>query len=103
MILNNRIETLINKNNMLNPAQISFVKGSRTADHVLALKTILDAYQAKQKPIYACFIDFRKAFNNVSIYGMFVKLVRYGLSFKILKSLFSMYSQLQSCVKVGKE
>ena len=32
---------------------------------------------------------------------MFVKLVRYGLSLKVLKLLSSMYSQLQSCVKIG--
>ena len=32
---------------------------------------------------------------------MFVKLVRYGLPLKVLKLLCSMYSQLQSCVKIG--
>ena len=101
VILNNRIVTFLNKNNILSPAQIGFVKGCRTADHVFALKTILDTYKSKQKPIYACFIDFRKAFDNVWRYGMFVKLVRYGLSLKVLKLLLSMYSKLRSCVKVG--
>ena len=100
VILNNRIVTFLNKNKILNPAQIGFMKGCSTADHVFALKTILDTYKSKQKPIYACFIDFKKAFGSVWRYGMFVKLVRYGLSLKVLKLLSSMYFQLQSCVKM---
>ena len=103
VILNNRIVTFINKNKnkILNPAQIGFMKGCSTADHVFALKTILDTYKSKQKPIYACFINFKKAFDSVWRYGMFVKLVRYGLSLKVLKLLSVMYSLLQSCVKIG--
>ena len=99
VILNSRIVTFLNKNNILNPAQI--YEDYRTADHVFALKTILNTYKAKRKLIYACFMDFRKAFDNVWRYGMFVKLVRFGLSLKVLKLLLSMYSQLRSCVKAG--
>ena len=47
--------------------QIGFQSGHRTADHVCTLKTLIDKHviQNKNNTIYACFVDFKKAFDSV--------------------------------------
>jgi hypothetical protein len=50
--------------NLMHPTQIGFIPGNRTADHILTLKTLHDKYvkQSENGKIYACFVDFKKAF-----------------------------------------
>ena len=47
--------------------QIGFFPKNRTADHALTLKTLHDKYvkHSKNGKIYACFVDFKKAFDSV--------------------------------------
>lgn len=48
IILNTRLTSFLESKSVLNPAQIGFMKGSRTSDHVFALKMIIYSY-TKQK------------------------------------------------------
>ena len=45
--------------------QGGFRKGHSTIDHVFVLKTLIDLYLNKRERIYCCFIDYKKAFDNV--------------------------------------
>ena len=52
-----------------------FLPNNRTADHVLALPTLMDKYvHCHQEKVYACFVDFRKAFDSVWLDGLLYKL-----------------------------
>ena len=52
--------------NILHNSQIGFLPKNRTADDVLTLRTLIDKYVYHQnEKIYACFVDFRKAFDSV--------------------------------------
>ena len=45
---------------------IGFLQNNRTADHVFTLRTLIDKYVYNHnEKIYACFIDFKKAFDSV--------------------------------------
>jgi hypothetical protein len=63
--------------NIIHPSQIGFMPGNRTADHILTLKTLPDKYvkQHKKKNIYACFVDFKKAFDSIWHDGLLLKLL----------------------------
>ena len=50
---------------------------NRTADHVLTLRTLIDKYvHCHQEKVYACFVDFRKAFDSVWHDGLLYKLLQ---------------------------
>ena len=73
--MNTRLNGFLESNKITNKSQIGFRKNCRTANHLLVLKTLIDVYKLKRKPIFACFIDFRKAYDSVWREGLFFKLI----------------------------
>jgi hypothetical protein len=69
-------------------------------NHVLVLKTLIDVYKLKRKPIFACFIDFRKAYDSVWREGLFFKLIINGCSKNFIRIMLSMYSSVNTSVKL---
>ena len=100
LILNSRFNTLLERY-ILNECQIGFRRGFRTSDHVLVLKTLIDSYKNKKRPLFACFIDFRKAYDSVWREGLFYKLMQYGCSKNFVRVLLSMYSSVRVAVKLN--
>ena len=71
-ILNNRLWEVVNRFEVLTESQAGFRKGYRTTDHLFTITTLIDHYTTKnKKPLFLCFIDFRKAFDRVDheLYG----------------------------------
>lgn len=68
------------------------MKKCRTADHMFVLKTIIDKYLHKKDKIYACFVDFKKAFDTVTHPAIYLKLLNMnigGLFYKLIKDMHS--------------
>ena len=68
--------------------------GNRTADHILTLKTIHDKYvkQHSNEKIYACFVDFKTAFDSIWHDGLFLKLLENkigGRFYDLTKDLYT--------------
>jgi len=101
LILNNRMTQFCENNNIIKDNQIGFRNKFRTADHVFTLKTLIDQSFAKKKPLYACFVDFKKAYDSVWREGLFLKLLEAGFSCKFVKTIQGMYTGLQSCVQLS--
>ena len=53
----------------------------------------------RKKPLYICFVDFKKAFDTVSHHIRWCKLIRYGIKGKFLDLIKSMYAKVKSCVR----
>ena len=78
-ILYNRLEKYLYTNSIICKEQIGFKKGSRTDDLILTLKTIIDKAFKSSKKVYACFIDFKKAFDTINMEALFYKLFQYNI------------------------
>ena len=66
IILNNRLDKFLLEHNIIHETQIGFSKNSRTSDHLFVLKCLVDKYiNSGGKHLYACFVDFHKAFDTV--------------------------------------
>ena len=64
--MNARLNDFLEENKIINRCQIGFRRKHRTADHLLVLKSIIDCYKLKRKPIFTRFIDFKKkAYDSV--------------------------------------
>ena len=74
LLLNNSLKNFVNKEDALKFNQTGFRKAFRTADHVLALKTLTDKYLNRNQNLYICFVDFRKAYDSIWRKYLFHKL-----------------------------
>jgi len=97
-VLNKRITNFCETNEILHENQTGFRKGYSTIDHVFLLKFIMDAVKKSKHKLYCAFIDYRKAFDCVWRNGLWVKLVRSGVTGKIFDVIKYMYQEVQSCV-----
>lgn len=64
-ILNNRLNTWLEKYRIIHESQIGFRKGHSTIDNIWILKEIIQIYKNDIKPLYICFIDLSKAFDSI--------------------------------------
>jgi hypothetical protein len=99
-ILNSRLNEFLAKRNVIPIEQIGFTKKKRTVDHMFILRSLVEQHTKKgSKPLYACFIDFRKTFDSVWLQGLFYKMRQIGISDKFYKIVKEMYSKTKLCVK----
>ena len=99
-MLQKRLQTFLDDNNILNDFQAGFRPDYRTTDHLFTLKTLINKYVYKNKtPIYAAFIDFSKAFDSVWRPGLYKKLLNLGIGGNFYRVLKSMYSSTKFAIK----
>ena len=80
-------------NGLLSDNQGGFRKNYRTVDKVFMMKTILKKYIYKEKrKVYACFVDFKKAFDSVWRSALFIKLQSVGIRGKLYNIIHDLYS-----------
>ena len=53
------------------------------------------------KRLFACFVDFEKAFDKISRNGLIEKLCNLGISGNILRTIENMYQNDEACIKIG--
>ena len=91
-IINSRLIKYLESHKLLRPEQIGFRKKCRTADHIFVINTLIKLYKQKQKPIFACFVDLKKAFDSISHASLLYKLLKLnmnGLVYKVIKNMYS--------------
>lgn len=83
------------------PNQLGFVADAQTADHILTLSTILEKYVKKQKKrVYACFVDYAKAFDSVCREALLYKMSCLGIGGNYMKVIHDMYDRSSTKVKL---
>ena len=77
-------------------------KGSRTSDHLMVIKFLIDKIVKKgKKRLYACFVDIRKAYDCTIRELLYKKLMTdYGVGGNFLRLLQSMYDNHKVYVRV---
>lgn len=97
-IINTRLEWWAESNNILNITQFGFRKNRRTTDAIFIMNSLIQHYNKRKRILYACFIDFRKAFDSVNHSLLWSKLAHLGCSTTILTVLQNMYAKAESVV-----
>ena len=82
------------------PNQLGFTKGAQTYDHVLTMQTIITKYKKLKRPVYAIFVDFKKAFDSVCRPALFLKLAKSGATGKFYSVLKDMYQNSYGHIKL---
>ncbi len=100
LIMTNRLQTDLETNDKLHPAQSGFRKDHRTSDNLFILSQIVKFYKNKKKPIFSCFVDFRKAFDMVNREALMIKLLQMEIGGKFYSIVKDMHIDNFCCVKI---
>ena len=102
-LLNSRLTSFCDNKNLINKEQIGFRKNNRTADHILTLKATVNKYvnDKQNKKLYACFVDFQKAFDTVNHNILIKKLNHYGIRGTANKWFESYLNKRKQCVSIA--
>jgi hypothetical protein len=65
MILDKRLSEWVEQHGLRAKGQAGFRKYYRTIGQLFILRTLIEQRKAKKKPLYCCFVDFKKAFDIV--------------------------------------
>ncbi len=65
MILDKRLSEWVEQHGLRAQGQAGFCKNYRTTDQLFILHTLIEHSKAKKKPLYCCFVNFKKVFDIV--------------------------------------
>ena len=101
-VLNNRLKKFADKHSLIPAQQIGYREKSQTLDHILTLKNIIDKYinRTSRKYLFVCFVDFKAAFDSIWRQALFYKLAHLNIGGNFLRTIQSMYSNVQYSVKL---
>ena len=102
-ILNSRLLEFCKSNNILHPSQIGFQPGFRTSDHIFSLKTLIEnnVQNTKSGKLYACFVDFKKAFDSIWHKGLLYRLLKYNIGGKFYDMIKNLYDKTKCAIKLN--
>jgi hypothetical protein len=79
--------------------QFAFKRGNSTSMCTNVFKQTVDYYTRRGSHVFTCFIDFAKAFDTVSYWKLFLKLLDDNIDKKIVTLLAYWYSNQEVCVR----
>ena len=100
-ILNYRLSSWIESNNILCDEQNGFRAGRGTIDHVGSLTSIIETRIKKKSDTFVAFIDFSKAYDRIHRELLWYKLSRLGISDQFIEVLKLLYNNVQCTTKIN--
>ena len=102
-MMSKRLQKFLTEEKVISPEQIGFKPKSRTSDHILTIKALVNKYVCDQKnsKLYTCFVDFKKAFDSVPQLLLYEQLNKKNINGKFLSLLKNIYRKTECAVKFG--
>ena len=92
MLLESRLAQWAEARGARAPAQAGFRPDHRTTDHIFTLQTLISQARAHHRPLYCCFVDFKKAFDSVPRELLWQRLRDADINGAMLAALQSLYT-----------
>ena len=104
-VLERRISGWAEQHGLRAAGQAGFRQNHRTTDNILIMKTLIESCKAMKTSrqhgrLYACFVDFRKAFDTIPREKLWEHLSSIGIQGKMLEALKSYYANVRVCVDI---
>ena len=96
ILLNRMVDYLETSNN-----QFGFKAGHSTDLCIYAIKEVIGYYRDLNTPVFICFVDIKSAFDRLSYWCLFVKLLDRGMPFYLVRILQYWYCSQQLYVRWG--
>ena len=98
-MLNDRITAYTEAAGIRAAGQAGFRRGFGCSDQTLALRAIIERQRARGQRLYACFVDFKQAFDRVPRDLLWLKLERAGIDGWALQAVQALYATVPFSVK----
>lgn len=98
-MLNDRITAYTEAAGIRATGQAGFRRGYGCSDQTLALRAIIERQRARGRRLYACFVDFKQAFDRVPRDLLWFKLERAGIDGWALQAVQALYATVPFSVK----
>ena len=102
-IINDRLQTWVNMNDIIGECQAGFKKGYSSVDNMFTLLACIQRQFSLKRKLYVAFIDFEKAFDSINRNLLWPILLSNKVKGKCLKCIKSMYAHLRTRVRAGAE
>jgi len=76
----------------INDEQAGFRRGRGTREQIINLRILMQKLSEHQQPLYICFADFTKAFDNISHEQLWVTMTEMGYPAHIVILLTKLYA-----------
>ncbi len=92
-VLTKRLTKFVEENRIMATTQFGGQKGKGTADAIITLTNMMEdrIQHREEKQMYACFIDFQKAFDSLEHWRIIQVLQDYGVPEKFIQSIQGIY------------
>ena len=98
--LHRKLQKWSDENNLIIEEQSGFRRS--TLDNIYILSTLDNKYFKKPRgPLCCAYIDLEKAIVRIDRNALWCKLIKLGLSIKMLKMLQSIYKNIKACVQTS--
>ena len=101
IILNNRLTHAKKILQKEDPHQFGLKEKSRAIDCAFILNGVIDICAGRKRPLYACFVNFRSAFDKVNHHALMYKMLEQGIRGNFFNVVKSMFDNAKSRVKWG--
>ena len=95
-IIHTRLSSALDEK--LRTEQAGFRKGRSCSDHIFTLRQILEQSHEFNSPVYANFVDFRKAFDSIHRDSFWKILLHYGVPEKLVSVIKLLYTDFSAQV-----
>ena len=100
-VLNARLVQWLEANGLRAPCQSGYRPHLGTEHQLFALRHIVEDCRRKHLPLYACFLDFAKAYDSVPRHLLWHIMQQIGVHPRFLGAVQSMYRQVTCRVNIG--
>ena len=100
-ILDNRLISYLDENNILVDEQNGFRKSRSCEDHIFTLSSIIKDKKMKNKSVFAAFIDMSKAFDCINRSLLLYKLLKNNINGNLYLAISALYNETLSCVQIN--
>jgi Reverse transcriptase (RNA-dependent DNA polymerase) len=90
-----RISSWAEMNGIRARGQAGFRKKHGAQDHLLTLRVLMEKSKQKGEHLYACFVDFSKAFDSIPREKLWDRLREIGIQGRLLDTIQSMYKEVK--------
>ena len=102
-IINARLQDWVELKNITGEHQAGFKKEHSTIDHMFTLLAAIQKQFNNNRKLYVAFVDFEKAFDNISRRLLWPILQKNGIRGKLFRSVKAMYITVKAKVRVGSQ